>query len=380
MLRKEDRLMIQKVDTLSDEKLRVLALLYLPCMGKEAMALYQLAYAMQMENHKMLCLLMGSSIERLEVNRKQLERYGLLKTYYDEANRQYIWQLFSPLNGMAFLRHEVFGRWYLSRFGKNQYEKMCTCFELPKVADNYLAISEPFQEAMDTWTLSKEENYQNLRPKTQLPKGFDYRSFQQISELVFPKYARTDENLAQIGKLALDYGMNALDMKKWVGKSWNIQEGYLDMEKLRYYVTHDASINQVKTNNNYEKHPLVFLNHLFPDVPIGNADKRLIELLLERYQFSYSVINFLLEYSLQKCDNKLVATYVTKVATSWKRNKVDTLELAKEAVRNETTSFRKNKKQDKPLPDWFYDDQEKQSQVEISDEEVKALLASIGGE
>ena len=77
---------------------------------------------------------------------------------------------------------------------------------------------------------------------------------------------------------------------------------------------------------------------------------------------------------MANCDNKLIDRYVYKVASSWKRNQIDTVDAAKAAVRKETKS-----KQDKPLPSWYYEETTDGEEV-VSDEEIKELLASLGGE
>ena len=372
MLRKEDRIMIEKQGSFFTRTAE-LAFLYLPCMGKEALALYTVAMVYEESDHEGLCVLLGCSIGRLEENRRQLERYGLLKTYYRESNRTYLWKLQEPLAGDVFLRHEIFGRWYLSRFGKQRFDEMCTRFERKPPAKDYLAISAPFQETMAEWSDASEQHYQAHKPDIQMPQGFDYQSFLQISELLFPKIARTRDNLALIGQLALNYGIHANEMKKWVAKAYDMKNATLDEAKLRYYVTH-IEPREMTAVSSYQQHPITYLKQLFPDVPVNEEEKRLIERLLSQYHFTYELFNFLLEYGLSNCGYKLIDRYVYKVASSWKRNQIDTVDAAKAAVRKETKS-----KQDKPLPSWYYEETTDGEEV-VSDEEIKELLASLGGE
>ena len=160
----------------------------------------------------------------------------------------------------------------------------------------------------------------------ELPAAFDYASFLQISTLVFPKKARTKENLAFIGNLAVRNGMSANEMKKWVGKSYDLRSGILDREKLRYYVLGATPDRTIEKQSIYHQPPIHYLKEIYPNVPISEQDRKMIFMLLNEYEFSWPVCNVLLAYALEQCDHKLIMSYVKQVANTWKRKQIDTYE------------------------------------------------------
>ena len=123
----EDKCRIEVTGKLDEEDQHTLHLLYVPLIGKEAGELYHLFYSLgasrrPITNHLLLIQMMDVSIERLEQIRMKLEQFLLLKTYLDPRTNEYLYRLFPPKSGSSFLRHEVFGRLYLRKFGKDAYD------------------------------------------------------------------------------------------------------------------------------------------------------------------------------------------------------------------------------------------------------------------
>ena len=129
MLQKEDRLKIECKHTLSHAHFQALRMLYYPLIGNEALSLYETLYALskqpqRIKNHLLICKLCMLKAEFLEQKRMVLERYLLLKTYYDGAKNTYLYELMPPKIGSEFLAHEVFGRLYMEKLGKQVFEFM----------------------------------------------------------------------------------------------------------------------------------------------------------------------------------------------------------------------------------------------------------------
>ena len=126
-MKTEDSCKLEMNGQLDGEGLSSLRLLYAPLIGEEAVSLYQLLAVLAVSrrpitNHRLIVQLANMSIERFEQQRQILERHLLLKTFLDPKTNQYLYHILPVKSGNAFLRHEVFGRLYLRRMGKDAYE------------------------------------------------------------------------------------------------------------------------------------------------------------------------------------------------------------------------------------------------------------------
>ena len=126
-MKTEDSCKLEMNGQLDGEGLSSLRLLYAPLIGEEAVSLYQLLAVLAVSrrpitNHRLIVQLANMSIERFEQQRSILERHLLLKTFLDPKTNQYLYHILPVKSGNAFLRHEVFGRLYLRRMGKDAYE------------------------------------------------------------------------------------------------------------------------------------------------------------------------------------------------------------------------------------------------------------------
>lgn len=99
--------------------------------------LYSLAkQSQQIKNHLLICKLCGFSFEVLEEKRVILETHLLIKTYFDGAKNLYLYELQYPKYGCDFLAHEVFGRLYMDKMGKQVYEFMKKSFAVQSEIKN----------------------------------------------------------------------------------------------------------------------------------------------------------------------------------------------------------------------------------------------------
>lgn len=390
MLNREDRLKIEAVTSLHQEDMNILQLLYGPLIGRDALTLYETLAALammpqQIKNHLLIQKLCNQSCERIEENRILLEQYLLVKTYYDAAKNAYCYELYPPKSGDRFLTHDVFGRLYLRKMGKQVYEYMKRCFA-PKDdgKENYREISAHMSALFHDWDEAQEESFDRLRPKVkQMPMHFDFDLFLNgLSAMVFPLRERTKENLDFIAEKADLYGIDEKEMQKLVGKSIDIKQNKLDHKKLIRYMQSSRREFVKQTEDPYALPPIRFLQEKQNGIAVSKSDQRLIDTLLyETYHLQPPVINVLIEYVLERCDQSLSRAYVEKVAGRWVRLGIDTKDKALALIAQEADKGKKNTAK-KALPQWFHD-QEAQGDEDVVDdaalmEELRKLRDTHG--
>lgn len=388
MLKSEDKLTLELHGTLSSDGFSSLQMLYAPLLGKDALVLYQTLAALaaqpqKIRNHLLVQKISGLSMERMEVCREVLEQYLLVKTYYDGARNAYIYSIYMPKEGNDFLRHDVFGRLYMKKMGKQVYEFARTNFA-PTNQDKskYQEITTSMRNLMD-WDDQAEDAFRDLRPEQKpmqaLPFNFDV-FLSGLSNMIFPESQRTAENLQFIAEKASLYGISEKDMQVLVGKSINIRTNTLDRNKLVKFMQ-KAKKNYDKTfDDPYQMPPVRFLQSKQHGVHVSVADQRLIDDVLQgQYHLVPEVINVLLEYVLERCNQVLSKAYVEKVAATWVRLGIDTVQKAQDAIQNET----KEKKSyvvsnDKQLPAWFHDqDSVKPQETNFDKEALKEKMRKL---
>ena len=172
-----------------------------------------------------------------------------------------------------------------------------------------------------------------------------------------------------IAEMATIHGVKEEDMRKLVAQSMNLKRNVLDHEVLKKKVRNAKTSYEVKETNVYLLPPVRFLQQKQHGIEVTNSDKRLIEVLMKEYKLQPDVVNVLLEYVLEKTNQRLTKSYVEKVAGMWIRLQIDTHEKALQLIEDE-----KNKQQSVSvkkiieLPDWFHQSNEKEEDDTIEDE------------
>ena len=384
MLSSEDKLKIESMSELTPSLATSFMMLYQPLIGKEATILYQVLLSIytrkaNIRNHLLVQKLCGMSMEQVEKNRRILEQFLLVKTYYQGSKNMYIYQLFMPMEGSAFLRHEVFGRLYMREMGNQMYEFNKLCFSTDySVKDDCEEITVPFENILkSTWEEHQEEHFQTLKPQeaslqeSTIPLAFNFDRFLSgLSPLVFPRSERNEKNLRFIAEIATIHGIKEEDMRKLVAQSMNLKRNVLDHEVLKKKVRNAKTSYEVKETNAYLLPPVRFLQQKQHGIEVTNSDKRLIEVLMKEYKLQPDVVNVLLEYVLEKTNQRLTKSYVEKVAGMWIRLQIDSHEKALQLIEDEknkqsSTSVKKIIE----LPDWFHQSDEKEKDDTTEDED-----------
>ena len=388
---------IEVIGEMTQERHAAFVMLYYPLIGQDAAILYSTMVAIgtrnqKIRNHLLIEKISGLSKEVIEKNRHILEQYLLVKTYYRAVDDQYVYQVFMPKEGNTFLRHEVFGRLYLKQMGKQVYEfnKLCFAHDLED-KEEYQEITMPFENIIkDQWKDSEEENFQKLKPDeddmqrmSDIPLSFNYDRFLTgYSKTLFPLTCRNQKNLRLIGELATIHGISEMDMRKYVSQSMNLKDNTLNAELLKRKVRNAkrSVMVDLDVKNPYALPPVRFLQSKQHGIEVSRSDAYLIETLITDFKMKPEVVNVLIEYVLEKTNQRFSKSYVEKIASVWVRLNIDTSEKALAHIMEEEPNPIKTKK--KELPEWFQQEDEgsEKANKTVDDKELEEMMERLRGE
>ncbi len=398
-----------------DDRKNIISL-YQPIIGPIAISLYFtllrdlhiLDYISEDYTHYHLMVTMSSSLDTIKKARESLEAVGLLKTYYKEGEvNSYVYALYSPLSPKEFFQSPIFNVTLYNNVGKKEYEYLKTEYELPKVdVKDYQDISKEINvtfrssstiEAID----AKEKTTLGIKLKSNIDFDLLISSFPKdiIKESTFTK--KTKELIEQ---LSFIYDLDTLKMVELI-RLILTDKGTIDKEQLRLqarkyyqynnsgklptlvyrtqpeYLKTPAGDNSKKAQLIYmfeNKTPYDYLKMKNGGVEPIASELKLLETLLIDMELKPAVVNVLIDYVLIVNNNKLTQAFVEKIASQWKRCKVETAEEAMNLAKKENTKY--NKKSDsktikktsqkEEVPEWFNQVIEKE---ETSAEELAEL-------
>lgn len=387
---KDEKLKIEREGSISDEERASLFMLYGPLIGSRSLHLYTLLEALHTMQQTicstmLLCQSLQLTPAELTKSRKILEQFMLIKTYAGDGHL--LIQLRIPKKGLDFLRHDVFGRLYLKQQGRQMYEMMQVSFAKGKLEEGYEEVSEPFRMAdWFEWEEEEEKKFHEVKPKKSDAMRITFNTelfLTQCSKLAFPQPARTKENIETIEQLGSYYGVGEEDMIKLVARSINLKTSTLSISRLKNAISKKYQVVEADENP-YRMPAIKFLQMKQNGVPVTNTDKRLLTYLEDELKLPKEVVNVLVEYVLNTLNQNLSKAYVEKIAGSWVRLNIDTMEKALEQVKkiNEPKPKRKPtaklpaKQTEKELPDW-YTGKESDDEVELKPEDIEKLQAEL---
>lgn len=412
-----DNYVVINKSIITEEDKRVLDLLYLPIIGPLPLMLYniflndldKLQIISGPGTHAKLLSNLHISPAGLSDARNVLEAIGLLKTYFkNDTINNYIYELYSPVSAHEFFSHPMFNIVLYNNVGKNEYDKLVSCFKLPRInKDGYTEITHSFSDVFESIPYTSSNiSSENIRKynklKLNIDSSFDMNFLidslaQQVDKKVFTK-----ELQELIISLAYLYDIDVMKMQNIIRTSCINERGTINREELRktcrnhYQFDHSGSLptiieqtqpvhlrKPVGDNSKMARmiytfetiSPYELLKSKHKDAEPPKRDMKLIEDLMIDYKLNAGVINVLIDYVLKTNDNKLSRSLVETIAGQWSRNKVETVEEAMEtAKKNHRALKKKNSVKSevkvKDVPDWLDKNIEVNS---ATDEERQAM-------
>jgi replication initiation and membrane attachment protein len=358
---------------------------YLALSNAETIGLYCLLHTESrqgatVDTHSHLCRLMDCRIEKTDESLRNLERLGLIETYVRSAedHQDYIYSLKAPLSLVGVLAHEVLGRALYQKIGNDLFEQLKKRYAQAMYdKDGFTPVSAKFDPAsLSKWDKHAETEYQSQRAvEVKLTNlTFDSPKFLRLcSSIVFPLEMRTRETLEKIEELGSIFGISEVDMILLVGHSIDFTAMKVDFESLRRQITHESKHTDALPDNPYLWPPILFLKDKQNGIEPVDADKRLITKLVSELRLNPEVVNVLIENVLLTNDQRLSKAYVEKVAATWARLGIKTIEEAKLEIESLKGSFKNKgtKKRNDLMPQY------KEESQGISEQERLDLFASL---
>lgn len=385
-LRRSDTFFVSGEGLCSEIDYQVLTLLYQPIIGQSAFTLYMtLMNLMNRQDfisdeylHSDLESLMGMKVSEIEQERFKLEAIGLLITFF--ANDNFTYEIKLPLSARSFINDGILGEYLIASITKTRFKKLLKVFKVkaPNKKQKY-NISKAFNEVYPSIeTVDNEYEIDLVANKTKsfakiTNYNFNWRLFNEtINPEVYNIENITEAVKAKIEQLSYVYGLDEIMMVDIFIKSLddfnNINiEVLAKNARSNYHIEPvDPNKEEVQTKPVDTDNILEYFKSITPkdllaelgDGLVSSADLRHVERLIDEVGLDSGVINVLLAYIAKIKGNNLPSyQYIQKVAMGWKRDKIDSVELALDYIKHldsvkEKPQYRKSSRPD-VAPDWL---------------------------
>jgi replication initiation and membrane attachment protein len=371
-----------------DER-NVITLLYQPLLGCDAFTLYLTLWSLieraRLKSPEYLHLkvydIMRISPKQFLRARQKLEAIGLLVAYKNEDI--FLYELKAPLSAEEFIKDGSLGAYLFSRLGKENFDDLVNLFRISKSEkEGFTNITTNFDEVFESLPRPIETNddfISKSKAKFHINHSFNFEIFIDGLSKNFVDRRKISKAIKEkIMNISYVYNLDEFTMQKVfmdsVDKNRNI-----DIEKLSYNarkwfeferetIFEETKIKNKKEAVSYEE----LLNRCKTDTPsiilaiLSNGkpsvtELKVVEKLIDNYEFKIEVINFLLVYVIGLLEEFPSYNYFDKIAIEWQRKKVNNIDDAIKVIKNRQTRLEnhKNKPKGKNLipkdveSDWF---------------------------
>ncbi len=401
-LNKEDFYEVYLNSIISDFDHDTLTMLYQPIVGSHAISLYLTLYADYKKKSDIasledLLLEMGIDITILTEAKNKLEGIGLIRTYYKKDKGQSFLKfvLYAPKTPKEFFDDILFKGLLISRIGEKKVQQYLRRYKTKKLdLDGYNEISTSFNDVFKS-SLDEDVYSSTLnivggygRKVIDVSKGFDNAKF--LSSLenlnILPKAIKKSD-MKKISELALLYGVNEDIMGDYVSQAYRPDEKEkIDYDMVKDLCVKDKSYQVLRKNgsNNIAYSStskmgkkvemmqtysaLDYLKIKQNNGAVSPSDVKLITELNESYGLNSSVINVLIDYCLERNNNQLSRTYVTKIAASLNREGISSTLDAMNYLKQNS----RRKKIDVDIPS-----QTEESEENVTKEDLSSLIEGL---
>jgi len=375
-LRSGDGFTVTAKSVISMNDYQTLTLFYQPIIGKGAFVLYMTLLSLLNRQtqvskeylHSDLEALLNQPVGEIEKGRFRLEATGLVESYYLDGH--FIYELKMPLSPSQFVNDGVLGEYVIQSITKERFKKLLELFKIKPIRKgHYIPISKSFDEVYQSIGFEGMPIEHDLFRRS-TSKGvsvrnhqFDFRTF--VESL--PNEAEDAKNMGDVLKskilnLAYVYGLSELELRDIFLRSYDSKLHVTHFDKLAkeardYYklVKKEVGLSEQKDVVYLEElpsDPETFFKVISPeqlleelgDGYVSIADLSIAERLINDVGLDRGVTNVLLAYTYQIKEGILPSyEYFEKVGKGWKRNKVNSVEVALEYIKHLKAEYEKRK-------------------------------------
>lgn len=279
--------------------------------------------------------------------RRMLEGVGLLRSYCNEA-RQFLYVLYAPKNPKDFFDDVLFKGLLIQSIGEKETKKLASRYKVN------LDISEGYEEVSASFVDIFHPNYDDAAFKKNFKESFvghdEGRIRINFNDDLFTKYLSDllenselsvgKRDLREIARYSTLFGFSEKQMASVVASIYQVDSTpHIDFAKLA--MKSEEVLKNNKPNISLEmtvmksddpisekcrlcdsKTPAQYLRLKQNNTKVSASDLDIVDSLAKNYGFSNGVINVIVDYALEKCDNTLNRNYCEKVASTLARENV----------------------------------------------------------
>lgn len=385
----------------------VMVELYQPLVGANATILY-LTLLKQKRNEEdeieyalphLLNILQFTPAQFLSA-RRMLEGVGLLRSYSNQA-RQYIYVLYAPKNPKDFFDDVLFKGLLIQSIGEKETKKLALRYKVN------LSISPDYEEVSASFVDIFHPDYDDAAFKKNFKESFvghdegririnfndDLLNKYLSEELSIPAISVGKRDLKEIARYATLFGFGEKQMASVVASIYDKEASiHIDFAKLALRAEEELRISKPKIPDDLgvmkgndeislkcqlmeSSTPAKFLRLKQNNTKVSVSDLKIVDSLIKNYGFPNGVINAILDYSLEKCDNTLNLNYCEKVASSLARGNIKTAIDAMNYLNRKST--RKKVEEGQIKETIVVKSTSSKVESKISDDEMNSLLADL---
>ena len=376
ILKTRNKFKVIHPQSLNYQQQMALAELYLPLMGQQAYALYHLLNAEggfngEVNSISRLIKILDTDIDKINESFRLLEQFRLIRTFYNKNTDMLHFEIQFPMNGSDFLMQAAFGRFFIKKMGKQQYNQTSSLFQVKELSEDDLEVTSNFDiSVLADWDDDSERSFEELKKKLYDTTyiEFDIKEFLNgYSMLRMPGELRTAENLKIIAQMGSVYSIDIPTMRKIVAQSIDTDTMTLDQEALRKRCLAAKSKGNENSLDEYDINSVQYLYNLKGQYEVDPWEKKMLEEISLEYHLSRDVINYMLRYVYDNHDKRISTNLAKAVAKDWTLHGISTIEQAQEYV----SSLNKKSVRSK-LPDFSL--KKKQASDKLSMDEIRSQI------
>lgn len=422
----------------SAERADTMMMLYQPLIGPVALSLYMtLITEIGLHSdgrikgvHKQWMTQTGQHLSMLFEERKKLEALGLLESYQGgEEEPVMYYELLMPMRPQEFFKDELLSVYLYNRIGsKDRYRTLREYFVKEQVETKELkrltkGFSEVFTSVHPSEMKSTSKEMEGIITSASDISGLEKKAAYSMDEAMdlqdvtayLPAFVNRDElykpaNRKLIQQVSFLYKFSNEELAYMI-QDVMLHTDYLDGKKFREAAkrryrlqesdkppmlglrTQPPALTSVKGQPQSEEEvqiqyfdttsPIEYLHALSGGAKVFDGDISIIEQLMHDYDLPAGVVNVLVDYLYIVNNGKLSKQLAFKIASHWKRKKINTvteaMQLAKQE-HEERKAFQSKKqkpekaKAEEPLPKWMQEEKQPAAEEDPAGDDMQKAM------
>ncbi len=328
------------ISYLDNNDLMSLSLIYSHLISNTALNFYLLLASFSKDYFQIdsqeIAQLLNVSDDELVFLRIELEKVNLINTLSNQIN--YVIIVNKPLTISQFFKHPILSRYFICNINNP--------FDIKKYvnADIDLADFNDISAKLEAVDLDNYHENDEIKLKDHQANTKFQFNWNMVSNAIMPKHLKTEILMLEIEKIIVNFNVSNQQILLCIGDSVSFDRNSFDLKLFEKKISDFSYQNNIKDNGNEEVvSSYQFLLNKQNGIPLSNSDIKLIDRLKSQYKLRDEVINVVLEYCLNKYDNKLANNVVEKIVTSLIRANCLSKELALDYLNKNDNPKAKNK-------------------------------------